>query len=144
MAWDWDKLQQQKKGNQGGGAPPQMDEVVEKIKELKGKFPGSWIIIVIIVLIFIGWSMVYTVGVDEVGIVQRFGKYSRTTSPGLNFKLPALIEKVIGRHMEVFKTKDGTIVPAEFFIHFVGVVYNKGYIDKFQLIQEDYDRIIID
>lgn len=94
MAWDWDKLQQQKKGNQGGGAPPQMDEVLEKIKEIKGKFPGSWIIIVIIVLIFIGWSMVYTVGVDEVGVVQRFGKYSRTTSPGLNFKLPALIEKI--------------------------------------------------
>ncbi|MFC1864023.1 FtsH protease activity modulator HflK, partial [Thermodesulfobacteriota bacterium] len=87
-------LQQQKKGSSGGGVPPQMDEVVEKLKAMKDKFPGSWIIIVIIVLIFIGWSMVYTVGVDEVGIIQMFGKYSRTTSPGLNFKLPAPIEKV--------------------------------------------------
>ena len=38
--------------------------------------------------------MVYTVGVDEVGIVQRFGKYVRTSQPGLNFKLPRGIEKV--------------------------------------------------
>lgn len=54
-----------------------------------------------------------------------------------------VIEKVVGRHMEVFKTKEGRIVPAEFFIHFIGVVYNKGYIEKFQVVQEDYDDIII-
>jgi len=34
------------------------------------------------------------VAVDEVGVVQRFGKYVRTTSPGLNFKFPRGIEKV--------------------------------------------------
>ena len=38
--------------------------------------------------------MIYTIGVDEVGVVQRFGKYVRTTSPGLNFKAPSGIEKV--------------------------------------------------
>jgi membrane protease subunit HflK len=32
--------------------------------------------------------------VDEVGVVQRFGKYVRTSQPGLNFKLPSGIEKV--------------------------------------------------
>jgi membrane protease subunit HflK len=31
---------------------------------------------------------------DEVGVIQRFGKYVRTAQPGLNFKLPAGIEKV--------------------------------------------------
>ena len=71
-----------------------MDEVLEKIKDLKGKFRGTWIIIIIILIFIIGFSMVYTVGVDEVGVVQRFGKYVRTASPGLNFKLPAGIEKV--------------------------------------------------
>ena len=54
-----------------------------------------------------------------------------------------LIKSITGRHMEVFKTRDGTIVPAEFFIHFVGVVYNEGYIEKFQVLQEDYDYIVI-
>jgi membrane protease subunit HflK len=34
------------------------------------------------------------VGVDEVGVVQRFGKSVRTTQPGLNFKLPRGSEHV--------------------------------------------------
>jgi phenylacetate-CoA ligase len=54
-----------------------------------------------------------------------------------------LLEKVVGRHIEVFKTRDGKIVPAEFFIHFIGVVYNKGYVKKFQVVQKDYDRVVV-
>ena len=94
MAWDWDKLQQQKQGRPGSGPPPQMDDILKKLKGFKGKFPGSWIIIVIILIFIIGYSMIYTVAVDEVGIVQRFGRYVRTEPSGLNFKLPAGIEKV--------------------------------------------------
>ncbi|MBW1786355.1 MAG: FtsH protease activity modulator HflK [Deltaproteobacteria bacterium] len=97
MAWDWDKLQQQKKGPSGGGsgAPPGMDEILERIKGLKGKFPGgAWIVVALVALFFIGASCLYTVAVDEVGVVQRFGKFTRTTSPGLNFKLPRGIETV--------------------------------------------------
>ena len=95
MAWDWEKLQQQKKpGSGGGGAPPQMEDVLKRFKGFGGKFPGFWIIIVAILIFYLGSSIFYTVAVDEVGIVQRFGKYVRTTSPGLNFKLPRGIEKV--------------------------------------------------
>ncbi|MCP4667587.1 MAG: protease modulator HflK, partial [Deltaproteobacteria bacterium] len=98
MAWDWDKLQQgQKKGGSGRGAgpPPGLEDVLEKIKAARGKLPGGFTLIIIaIILIFFGSSIFYTVGVDEVGIVQRFGKYIRTTQPGLNFKLPRGIEKV--------------------------------------------------
>ncbi len=97
MAWDWDKLQQQKKGSsgRGTGGPPDIGEVLEKIKGARGKFPGkTWIIIVVIILIILGSSCFYTVGVDEVGVVQRFGKYVRTSQPGLSFKLPRGIEKV--------------------------------------------------
>ncbi|VVB53037.1 Uncharacterised protein [uncultured archaeon] len=54
-----------------------------------------------------------------------------------------LIQHVEGREMSVFKKKDGTIIPAEFFIHFIGVVHNKGFIEKFQVIQEDYEAITI-
>ena len=93
MPWDWEKLQQHKKGGPGG-APPQMGEVINKIKGVKTKFPGLWAVVVIAVLLYLGSSMVYTVGVDEVGMIQRFGKYIRTTPPGLNFKLPSGIESV--------------------------------------------------
>jgi membrane protease subunit HflK len=40
-------------------------------------------------------SSIYTVGPEEVGVVLRFGKYSRTTQPGLHFKLPLGIEEKI-------------------------------------------------
>ena len=39
-------------------------------------------------------SSVYTVEADEVGVIQRFGKYVNTTNPGLHFKLPWDIETV--------------------------------------------------
>lgn len=91
MSWDWEKLKQQQQGK--GGVPPQMDEFVNKIK--KYKLPGGPVIIVLILIaIFFGSSTFYTVAVDEVGVVQRFGKFVRISQPGLNFKLPAGIEKV--------------------------------------------------
>ena len=94
MAWDWDKLQQQKRGQRGSGQPlPQLGEIFERIMGSRGKFP-IWIIILVLLILYLGASIFYTVGVDEVGVVQRFGRYVRTTSPGLNFKLPRGIEKV--------------------------------------------------
>jgi membrane protease subunit HflK len=71
-----------------------MNEVINKFKGMRGKFPGIWMIIIALLILYLGSSTFYTVGVDEVGIVQRFGEYVRTTPPGLNFKLPRGIEKV--------------------------------------------------
>jgi membrane protease subunit HflK len=72
--------------------PPKMDDLVEKFK--KFKLPGGPLLILLFALIFFGSSMFYTVAVDEVGVVQRFGKYVRITQPGLSFKMPSGIEKV--------------------------------------------------
>ena len=38
---------------------------------------------------------IYRVNSDELGVVLRFGEYSRTTSPGLNYRLPMPMEQVI-------------------------------------------------
>ena len=54
--------------------------------------------------------------------------------------LPTL-KKITGRITDHFVKEDGTIIPAEFFIHLIGVVCNKGFIKKFQVIQEEYKRI---
>ena len=93
MAWDWDKLKQRQQGSDSG-MPPWVDDVVQKFRDLK--LPGGgWIIILVLALvIYVGSSTVYSVKVDEVGVVQRFGKYVRTAQPGLSFKLPSGIEKV--------------------------------------------------
>jgi len=47
-----------------------------------------------IALIFWLFTGVYTVGPDEVGVVQRFGKYDRTVHSGLNYHMPFPIETV--------------------------------------------------
>ena len=47
-----------------------------------------------IALIFWLITGVYTVGPDEVGVVQRFGKYDRTVQSGLNYHMPFPIETV--------------------------------------------------
>ncbi|NOZ63186.1 MAG: FtsH protease activity modulator HflK [Calditrichaeota bacterium] len=46
----------------------------------------------IIVLIIIFFSSFYTIKTEEVGVIKRFGKYVRTTLPGLHFKLPLGVE----------------------------------------------------
>ena len=62
--------------------------VPEKLLTL-GIFP-----ILGIALIFWLFTGVYTVGPDEVGVVQRFGKYDRTVQSGLNYHMPFPIETV--------------------------------------------------
>lgn len=44
-----------------------------------------------LVLIFTSF---YTIDANEVGVVQRFGKYVRSTEPGLHFKIPFGVETV--------------------------------------------------
>jgi len=92
MNWDWEKLKKQQDGKEGGMVPPKMGDLVEKFKKLK--LPGGPLLILLFALIFFGSSTFFTVAVDEVGVVQRFGKFVRITQPGLNFKLPSGIEKV--------------------------------------------------
>ncbi len=92
MSWDWEKLKEQQQRKGGGGIPPQINDFFEKFKQLK--LPGGSLLILLAIILFFGTSTFFTVGVDEVGVVQRFGKFVRTTQPGLNFKLPAGIEKV--------------------------------------------------
>jgi len=93
MNWDWEKLKKQQDQKEGMGVPPQVSELFEKIKKFKA--PGGMFLIIIIVLaLFFGSSTIFKIEYDEVGVIQRFGKHVRTNQPGLNFKLPAGIEKV--------------------------------------------------
>ena len=91
MSWDWEKLKQQQQQGRGP-TPPQMDEVVKNLKNIK--IPGGPIIFVLLVIALGIYTAVYKIDTEEVGVVQRFGKYIKTTQPGLNFKLPFGIETV--------------------------------------------------
>jgi phenylacetate-CoA ligase len=57
-------------------------------------------------------------------------------------KLPTLC-RVTGRIIDHFVSEEGTIVPGEYFIHLIGVVYNQGIIQQFQVIQDSPTNIRI-
>ena len=92
-------------GNGGfrrGPTPPNIDEVIEKIQKIINKFLGGGkggskpILFGLIILVII-WALsgLYRVLPDEQGVVLRFGKFVKTTQPGLNYHLPFPVESVL-------------------------------------------------
>lgn len=66
-----------------GGAGPNIPE-----GGLFARFGKAGLLIGIFLLANIAYSAFYTIAPGEKGVVLRFGKYVKTTSSGLNFKLP--------------------------------------------------------
>ncbi|MCF7793950.1 MAG: FtsH protease activity modulator HflK [Candidatus Cloacimonetes bacterium] len=65
------------------------------------------IVIIIAVAIFILTGL-YTVNPEELGVIQRFGKYVVSTEPGLHFKIPFGVDKLTKvKVKEVFKEEFG-------------------------------------
>lgn len=94
MSWDnkqgpWGKEQR----------PPEIDELLEKVQDkVRNLFggkraPAIGLLVIVVVILWLATG-IYQVNQDQVGVVQRFGKYSRTVGPGLQWKLPSGLEKV--------------------------------------------------
>ncbi len=63
---------------------------------LKGRPPLKVLILiplVILALLMIG-DTVYTIDPEEIGVILRFGKFDRTTNPGLHVKMPYPVEQL--------------------------------------------------
>ncbi len=70
------------------------------------KLVGAGLIILAAIIILL--TGLYTVNPEEVGIIQRFGKYLSTTQPGLHFKIPFGIDKLTKVKVKhVFKEEFG-------------------------------------
>ncbi|HCF04797.1 MAG TPA: FtsH protease activity modulator HflK, partial [Desulfomicrobiaceae bacterium] len=92
MTWDWEKLQQRRQ--RPVGPAPNLGDFTERVKDWSQLRPPAirWIVGAVVLL----WlaSGIYIVEPDEVGVVQRFGAYHRTTQPGPHYHFPFPIEKV--------------------------------------------------
>lgn len=53
------------------------------------------------------------------------------------------LQMVTGRTTDAFVRDDGSTVPAAFFIHFIGVVHNAGWVRKTQIIQRSHQSILV-
>jgi len=80
------------------------ESLEDYIRKLKQQFTsgdgnkrnfGILPIIVIVFLLITSFSLFYTVEPTEEAVILRFGQYIRTDSPGLHFKFPLGIDKVI-------------------------------------------------
>ncbi|MBP9733636.1 MAG: FtsH protease activity modulator HflK [Candidatus Omnitrophica bacterium] len=71
--------------------------------------PSFWTTLVLgALLVMAALTMFFSVGPDEKGVVQMFGKYIRTVDPGLHMKLPLGIETVTPVRVErIFKEEFG-------------------------------------
>jgi len=66
------------------------DGQLPKLPKIPKKFILYGIIAVVVLAVMAG--SYYQVAPDEMGVILRFGKYVRTSDPGLHFKLPFGIE----------------------------------------------------
>lgn len=66
-------------------------EIIEIPDFPKGQLLFFALVGLVLIFLFTG---LYKVDASEVGVIQRFGKYVRTTEPGLHFRIPLGIETV--------------------------------------------------
>jgi membrane protease subunit HflK len=85
-----------------GPQPPNFEELLRRSQDrVRGWLPGGFgrgrgllLVLLAVVLVWLA-SGFYRVLPDEQGIVLRFGAFNRTSSPGLNYHLPAPIETAL-------------------------------------------------
>ncbi len=92
-------------GGNGSGTrrePPNIDDVIKNLQKTFNKFSGGksggsrpFVIGLIILLVLWTASGLYRVLPDEQGVVLRFGKFVKTTQPGLHYHFPAPFERAL-------------------------------------------------
>ncbi len=89
-------------GSGKGPRPPDIDALIRDIQsKINRLLPGGSssgkkpVGLILIILAFV-WlaSGLYRVGPDEQGVVLRFGKFVKTTQPGLHYHIPIPVETV--------------------------------------------------
>jgi modulator of FtsH protease HflK len=84
-----------------GPRPPDFEEFLRRSQEkLRGMIPGNLggrgiALIALAAVVLWGFSGFFRVEPDELGVVLRFGKFTREVSPGLNYHLPYPIESAL-------------------------------------------------
>jgi modulator of FtsH protease HflK len=80
---------------------PKVEDIIKRSQEkLRGVLPGGFgsmpgfLIILVIAILLWGFSGVYQVQPDELGVVLRFGAVNRIALPGLRYHIPAPVESV--------------------------------------------------
>ncbi len=119
MSWNPDNKDKDPWGNRPGNqGPPDLDEVVKKMQESFGKIfsgggsrkssdePKGPILLIagLLLVLLLGYEMVYRIDPAERGVVMRFGKYVTSLQPGPHIRLPRPVEEVVKVNVERIQT----------------------------------------
>jgi membrane protease subunit HflK len=66
---------------------------MDALKKIRVKKKPVLQLLLIVVVLILAFGSFYRIEPEQVGIILRFGKYTRTTDPGLHFKMP-IIENI--------------------------------------------------
>lgn len=134
-------------GNRGDQGPPDLDEVIRKMRDKVGGLfgnggggssgssagiGGSFSMIVLVLAAWFIYDASYVIEPAERGVVLRFGKNVDTLQPGFNMRLPRPIEKVVRVNVENIRklsvggtqaeslmlTRDENIIDIEFSVQY--------------------------
>jgi regulator of protease activity HflC (stomatin/prohibitin superfamily) len=106
-----------------------------------------WLVVIIFVIILVIADGLFVVRQQTAAIVERFGKFTRTASAGLNFKIP-LVDRVVGRpnlriqQLDVkieTKTKDNVFVNVVVSVQYF--VLPSKVVDAFYKLQNPEEQI---
>ena len=71
------------------------EDILNEGKKRYGHLIGIAPLAIMGIVLLVGLlGSIYSIGPDEVGVVQRFGKFTRLSTPGLHIKMPFGIEKL--------------------------------------------------
>jgi len=93
---------------------PTPDEIIDVGRKQFLNFSKyiPWAVLGLLVFMSLAGA-IYSIGPDEVGVIQRFGKYEGLSSPGLHAKIPFGIDRVTPLKVEkIFKEEFGVRIPA--------------------------------
>ena len=99
----WDSPPGGGNGSGRGPTPPNIEEIIRNIQKTINRFmpgkgaKGGKLLFLGLIILLIIWaaSGLYRVLPDEQGVVLRFGKFIKTTQPGLNYHFPYPIETAL-------------------------------------------------
>ncbi|MFA5654171.1 MAG: FtsH protease activity modulator HflK [Desulfomonilia bacterium] len=100
MSWD--------PRNQGN--EKDIEEVIRQAKSqfesIKQRGKGLWTLVVLVLVVGAGTlTSAYTVQTGHRGVVLRFGEFAGVVSPGLHFKIPFGVDRIIDVHTEKVETE---------------------------------------
>jgi len=100
----------------GGAGPSALDALIRRGRARFGGSGGGaegphlnglwqWIVAAVI-LLWIGITSIHTIGLQERGVILRFGKYVGTLDPGVRLTMPLPIDRVVKVNVDEIKEID--------------------------------------